>query len=148
MVNVTVRAAPQDCNGGRSTVIGPIAGHGYGPHQQRSNSTPSAEAGARSTRRSPSGFSGESSSRPWRVVPLFMPRRWQSPSCKKFLTRQGQKVRRGELAIEEDSEFHYRIALAADNSIALKVIDVLMDLLRETREKSLQAGDSSRNQWG
>ena len=56
-----------------------------------------------------------------------------------ILVRQGQKLRRGELAIEEDSEFHYRIALAADNSIVLKVIDVLMDLLRETREKSLQA---------
>ena len=56
-----------------------------------------------------------------------------------ILTRQGQKVRRGDPAIEEDSEFHYRIALAADNSVVLKVIDVLMDLLRETREKSLQA---------
>ena len=58
---------------------------------------------------------------------------------KEILCRQGQKVRHGELAIEEDSEFHYRIALAADNTVVLKVIDVLMDLLRETREKSLQA---------
>ena len=55
-----------------------------------------------------------------------------------ILARQEAKVRRGELAIEEDSEFHYSIALASDNSVVLKVVDVLMDLLRETRERSLQ----------
>jgi GntR family transcriptional repressor for pyruvate dehydrogenase complex len=42
------------------------------------------------------------------------------------------------LAIEEDSEFHYTIARAAKNSVVLKVLDVLMDLLRESRERSLQ----------
>jgi len=55
-----------------------------------------------------------------------------------ILRRQEQKARRGEAFIDEDSEFHYAIALAADNSVVLKVIDVLMDLLRETRERSLQ----------
>jgi len=55
-----------------------------------------------------------------------------------ILRRQGEKVRRGELAIEEDSEFHYNIAVAAKNSVVLKVLDVLMDLLRVTRERSLQ----------
>ncbi len=55
-----------------------------------------------------------------------------------ILRRQAEKMGRGELAIEEDSEFHYAIALAADNSVVLKVIDVLMDLLRDTRERSLQ----------
>ncbi|PYX97919.1 MAG: FadR family transcriptional regulator [Acidobacteria bacterium] len=55
-----------------------------------------------------------------------------------ILTRQKEKVSRGELAIEEDSEFHYAIALASANSVVLKVVDVLMDLLRETRERSLQ----------
>jgi GntR family transcriptional repressor for pyruvate dehydrogenase complex len=47
-------------------------------------------------------------------------------------------VRRGEPSIEEDSEFHYTIALAARNSVVLKVLDVLMDLLRESRARSLQ----------
>jgi len=47
-------------------------------------------------------------------------------------------VRSGELAIEEDSEFHYTIARAAKNSVVLKVLDVLMDLLRESRARSLQ----------
>jgi GntR family transcriptional regulator, transcriptional repressor for pyruvate dehydrogenase complex len=55
-----------------------------------------------------------------------------------ILVRQEVKVRRGEVGIEEDSEFHYSIALASDNSAVLKVVDVLMDLLRETRERSLQ----------
>jgi len=55
-----------------------------------------------------------------------------------ILVRQKAKVLQGELGIEEDSEFHYAIALASDNSVILKVVDVLMDLLRETRESSLQ----------
>jgi len=55
-----------------------------------------------------------------------------------IVARQEAKVRGGELGIEEDSEFHYGIALASGNSVVLKVVDVLMDLLRETRERSLQ----------
>ncbi|HEY6307351.1 MAG TPA: FadR/GntR family transcriptional regulator [Candidatus Angelobacter sp.] len=55
-----------------------------------------------------------------------------------ILRRQDRRVRGGELAIEEDSEFHYRIALASGNSVVLKVMDVVMDLLRETRSRSLQ----------
>ncbi|PYX76790.1 MAG: FadR family transcriptional regulator [Acidobacteria bacterium] len=55
-----------------------------------------------------------------------------------ILRRQDDKLRRGELAIEEDSEFHYNVAMASDNSVVLKVLDVLMDLLRETRERALQ----------
>jgi GntR family transcriptional repressor for pyruvate dehydrogenase complex len=56
-----------------------------------------------------------------------------------ILDRQERKVRSGGLAIEEDSEFHYRIATAARNSVVLKVVDVVMDLLRETRSRSLQS---------
>jgi GntR family transcriptional regulator, transcriptional repressor for pyruvate dehydrogenase complex len=55
-----------------------------------------------------------------------------------ILRRQKEKVGRGELAIEEDSEFHYTIAIAAKNSVVQKVLDVLMDLLRKSRERSLQ----------
>ena len=54
------------------------------------------------------------------------------------LQRQEQKMRRGEPTIDEDSEFHYTIALAARNSVVLKVVDLLMDLLRESRTRSLQ----------
>jgi GntR family transcriptional repressor for pyruvate dehydrogenase complex len=57
-----------------------------------------------------------------------------------LLERQAEKVRRGEPATEEDSNFHYTIALAANNSVVLKVVHVLMDLLREMRERSLEVG--------
>lgn len=55
-----------------------------------------------------------------------------------ILKRQKEKVERGELAMEEDSEFHYAIARAARNSVILKVVDVFMDLLKGSRERSLQ----------
>ncbi len=55
-----------------------------------------------------------------------------------ILRRQAEKVAREEMTIEEDSEFHYTIAMASGNSVVLKVLDLLMDLLRETRERSLQ----------
>jgi GntR family transcriptional repressor for pyruvate dehydrogenase complex len=62
----------------------------------------------------------------------------QIAEMEQILERQGEKVQRGEMSIEEDNEFHYSIALAADNSVVLRIVDVLMDLLRETRERSLQ----------
>jgi GntR family transcriptional regulator, transcriptional repressor for pyruvate dehydrogenase complex len=55
-----------------------------------------------------------------------------------ILKRQSAKLSRRESAIEEDSEFHYCLALAADNSVVLRVLDVLMDLLQKSREQSLQ----------
>ena len=55
-----------------------------------------------------------------------------------ILRRQAEKMARDEMTIDEDSEFHYTIAMASGNSVVLKVLDLLMDLLRETRERSLQ----------
>jgi GntR family transcriptional regulator, transcriptional repressor for pyruvate dehydrogenase complex len=55
-----------------------------------------------------------------------------------ILERQQEKLRQGQSAIAEDSEFHYAIALASRNSVVFKVLDTLMDLLRDTRERSLQ----------
>jgi GntR family transcriptional repressor for pyruvate dehydrogenase complex len=54
------------------------------------------------------------------------------------LRRQDEKVRRGEPTIGEDGEFHYQLALAARNGVVRSVLDVLMQLLRETRTRSLQ----------
>jgi len=54
------------------------------------------------------------------------------------LQRQEKKLAAGDLAIDEDAEFHYGIALASGNSVVLKVLDILMDLLRDSRERSLQ----------
>ncbi|HEX7284563.1 MAG TPA: FadR/GntR family transcriptional regulator [Candidatus Angelobacter sp.] len=55
-----------------------------------------------------------------------------------ILRRQERKLQEGSLAVEEDTEFHYRIATASGNSVVLKVLDVVMDMLRETRSRSLQ----------
>jgi len=57
-----------------------------------------------------------------------------------ILDRQEEKVHQGEPATEEDSNFHYTLALAANNSVMLKLVHVLMDLLREMRERSLEVG--------
>ena len=55
-----------------------------------------------------------------------------------ILQRQEVTLSHGEASIAEDAEFHYSIALASGNSVVLKVLDILMDLLRDTRERSLQ----------
>jgi len=55
-----------------------------------------------------------------------------------IIRRQQEKVHRGELTIEEDTEFHNTIARAAKNEVVLNVLDAFMDLLRESREQSLQ----------
>ena len=55
-----------------------------------------------------------------------------------ILARQQEKQAEGDAAVAEDTEFHYSVALASGNSVVLKVLDILMDLLRDTRERSLQ----------
>jgi len=55
-----------------------------------------------------------------------------------ILARHEEKIGRGEVAIDEDSEFHYSVAVASNNSVVLKLLDILMDLLRDSRERSLQ----------
>lgn len=62
----------------------------------------------------------------------------QISAMEEILQRQSLKLSRGESAIAEDSEFHYCLALAADNSVVLRVLDVLMDLLQKSREQMLQ----------
>ncbi len=66
-----------------------------------------------------------------------------------ILHHQEELVQQGEFPVSEDSEFHYTIATAAKNRLALKVLDVLMDLLRESRQRSLQvAGRMQRSLAG
>src|SRR5881628_1401229 len=64
-----------------------------------------------------------------------------------ILDRHEAKLRRGEQAIDEDSDFHYGLALAARNSVILRVLDVLMDLLRESRSRSLQVKGRPRRSF-
>jgi len=63
----------------------------------------------------------------------------QMEQMAQILGRQERRLRAGDVAIEEDSEFHNTIAEASGNGVVLKVLDVVMDLLRETRARSLQA---------
>jgi GntR family transcriptional regulator, transcriptional repressor for pyruvate dehydrogenase complex len=62
----------------------------------------------------------------------------QIAAMEEILRRHDEKVAGGHLAIKEDSEFHYSIATASGNTIVLKVLDIVMDMLRETRSRSLQ----------
>ncbi len=70
-------------------------------------------------------------------------------AMEEILGRQSAKVREGRLAVDEDTAFHYRLATAARNQVILKVMDVLMDLLREGRARTLQvAGRPQRSLEG
>jgi GntR family transcriptional regulator, transcriptional repressor for pyruvate dehydrogenase complex len=61
-----------------------------------------------------------------------------------ILQRQEEKQGQGEVTIAQDAEFHYSVALASGNGVVLKVIDTLMELLRDTRERSLQVEGRSQ----
>jgi GntR family transcriptional regulator, transcriptional repressor for pyruvate dehydrogenase complex len=64
-----------------------------------------------------------------------------------ILRRQREKLLRGEPTVDEDAEFHLAIALAARNSVVRRVLDVLVDLLRETRSRSLQTRGRPRKSF-
>lgn len=54
---------------------------------------------------------------------------------------QQRKVEAGFIPLEEDTAFHYGIAEAARNTVMLRTLDTLVDLLRQSREQSLQQHD-------
>lgn len=58
-----------------------------------------------------------------------------------ILEAQGRKVQAGATALEEDQAFHYAIAEAARNTVMLRTLDTLVDLLRQSRERSPQRRD-------
>jgi GntR family transcriptional repressor for pyruvate dehydrogenase complex len=58
-----------------------------------------------------------------------------------ILEAQRRKVEAGSTALEEDTAFHYAIAEAARNTVILRTLDTLVDLLRQSRERSLQQRD-------
>jgi GntR family transcriptional regulator, transcriptional repressor for pyruvate dehydrogenase complex len=59
---------------------------------------------------------------------------------REILQEQEQLVKQGETGIKADNMFHFLLAEAAGNDILTRIMDSLMDLLRETREASLQTG--------
>jgi len=58
-----------------------------------------------------------------------------------ILQAQRLKVEAGYTALDEDTAFHYGIARAAQNTVVLRTLDTLVDLLRQSRERSLQQRD-------
>jgi GntR family transcriptional regulator, transcriptional repressor for pyruvate dehydrogenase complex len=68
----------------------------------------------------------------------------QVSEMEEILQRQEKRQAQGQAAIAEDAEFHYSLALASGNRAVLKVIDTIMDLLRDTRQASLQVAGRSR----
>ncbi len=68
----------------------------------------------------------------------------QIAKMEEILHRQCEKVGNAEMAIEEDSEFHYMLAMAANNIVVLRVLDVLTELLRETHTHFLQVDGRPR----
>ncbi|NLK01269.1 MAG: FadR family transcriptional regulator [Clostridia bacterium] len=55
------------------------------------------------------------------------------------LKTQRKLLDEGELIIEEDVRFHYLIAKATNNDIAVKIVEVVHEFLQQTREKSIKA---------
>jgi len=68
----------------------------------------------------------------------------QISRLEEIVKRQEAKLAAGEDATAEDAEFHYAIALASGNTVVLKVLDLVMDLLRDTRQRALQVPGRSQ----
>jgi GntR family transcriptional regulator, transcriptional repressor for pyruvate dehydrogenase complex len=62
----------------------------------------------------------------------------QIARMEEILDRQRLKTEEGELTVQEDFDFHFTLWTMAGNSVVLNVLDVLMDLLAESRARGLQ----------
>jgi GntR family transcriptional regulator, transcriptional repressor for pyruvate dehydrogenase complex len=58
-------------------------------------------------------------------------------ALEEILERQAARVRAGEVAIAEDTAFHYHVTMISKNQVIPKVMDLVMDLLKESRVRSL-----------
>ena len=55
----------------------------------------------------------------------------------RLLERQRECIAAGRSFVEEDTTFHYTLAKAADNHILLRLHNVILDVLRESRQSYL-----------
>lgn len=62
----------------------------------------------------------------------------QIERLRSVLRDQEEKVKRGQAYMQEDTSFHFLIAEATGNEALVRIMDGLMDLLRQTRETSWQ----------
>jgi GntR family transcriptional regulator, transcriptional repressor for pyruvate dehydrogenase complex len=58
-----------------------------------------------------------------------------------LLERQRECIRAQKPFVDEDTAFHYTLARAADNQILLRLHNVILDLLRESRQTYLHVPD-------
>jgi GntR family transcriptional repressor for pyruvate dehydrogenase complex len=58
-----------------------------------------------------------------------------------LLERQRECIAAGRPFVDEDTAFHYTLARAADNHILLRLHNVILDLLRESRQSYLHVPD-------
>src|SRR6516164_6849061 len=58
-----------------------------------------------------------------------------------LLERQRQCITEGRPFVDEDTAFHYTLARAADNHILLRLHNLILDLLRESRQSYLHVPD-------
>jgi GntR family transcriptional repressor for pyruvate dehydrogenase complex len=58
-----------------------------------------------------------------------------------LLERQAQCIAEGRPFVDEDTAFHYTLARAADNHILLRLHNLILDLLRESRQSYLHVPD-------
>lgn len=59
----------------------------------------------------------------------------------RLLERQRACIAKGESFVDEDTAFHYTLALAADNRTLVRLHNVVLDLLRESRQTYLHVPD-------
>src|SRR5712691_6894962 len=58
-----------------------------------------------------------------------------------LLERQQDCIANGRPFVDEDTAFHYTLARAADNHILLRLHNVILDVLRESRQSYLHVPD-------
>lgn len=55
-----------------------------------------------------------------------------------ILQEQGRQIARGETGVNADTDFHFALAVATHNSAMVKVVSAVEDILRLSRDQSLQ----------
>lgn len=63
----------------------------------------------------------------------------------RILEQQEDKLAAGESYVEEDTQFHYTVARAAKNDLVLRMLHVIWDALRASREEWLQSPTRARS---
>jgi GntR family transcriptional repressor for pyruvate dehydrogenase complex len=58
-----------------------------------------------------------------------------------LLERQAARVQRGEIPIEEDTAFHNALAVSTGNGVLLRLLNLVVDLLEESRARWFQSAD-------